>query len=97
MVYLKAPPWPGGIGDGDKALELLQEAVRKGPDYPMNHVFYARALWEVEGEDAHGEIAANLEEALRLMNGERWRTVRERWMVEVTDVAREAHVDLAVR
>ena len=51
MVYLKAPPWPRGIGDGDKALELLQEAVRRSPEYPLNRIFYARALWEVEGED----------------------------------------------
>lgn len=97
MVYLKAPQWPNGIGDGDKALELLKEAVRKSPDYPMNHVFYARALWEVEGEDKAQEIAANLEEALRLMGQTKWASVRDRWMDDVNDVAREAHVELAVR
>jgi hypothetical protein len=97
MVYLKAPPWPRGIGDGDKAMELLEEAVRRSTAYPMNHVFYARALWEVEGEDAEREITANLEEALRLMNEERRRTVREGWMDDVTDVARQAHIELAVR
>jgi hypothetical protein len=94
MVYLKAPPWPQGIGDGDKSLELLQEAVRRSPGYPLNRIFHARALWEVEGEEAGREIAANLEEALRLMNGESWRPVRERWLDDVYGVAREAHVDL---
>jgi tetratricopeptide (TPR) repeat protein len=97
MVYLKAPPWPTGIGDGDQAQELLAEAVRRSPAYPLNRIFYARALWEVEGEDAEREIAANLEEALRLMNGERWRPVRERWMDEVTDIAGKAQVELPVR
>jgi hypothetical protein len=94
MVYLKAPPWPQGIGDGDKSLDLLQEAVRRSPEYPMNRIFHARALWEVEGEEAGREIAAYLEEALRLMNGERWRTVRERWLDDLYGVASEAHVDL---
>jgi hypothetical protein len=97
MVYLKAPPWPKGIGDGDKAVELLHEAVRRSPAYPLNRIFYTRALWEVEGEDAEREVAANLGEALRLMNGERWRLVRERWMDEVTDIAGKAQVELPVR
>ncbi len=97
MVYLKAPPWPTGIGDGDQALELLAEAVRRSPAYPLNRIFYARTLWEVEGEDAEREIAANLEEALRLMNGEKWRPVREQWMDDVTDIAGKAQVALPVR
>jgi len=97
MVYLKAPPWPKGIGDGDKSLELLQEAVRKVPDYPLNRIFYARALWEVEGEDKEREIADCLKEALRLMDQEKWKMVRERWMDDITDVAREAHFELQGR
>lgn len=94
MVYLKAPPWPQGIGDGDKALELLQEAVRRSPDYPMNLIFYARALWEVEGKDKMREISACLEEAVRLMDREAWKGVRERWLDDATDVARDANVEL---
>lgn len=94
MVYLKAPPWPKGIGDGDRALELLQEAVRKSPDYPMNRIFYARALWEVEGDEKAPEITACLEEALRLLDQKQWKPVRDRWMDDLNDVAREAHVEL---
>jgi tetratricopeptide (TPR) repeat protein len=97
MVYLKAPPWPRGIGDGDKALEILAEAVRRSPAYPLNRIFYARALWEVEGEDAEREIATNLEEALRLMSSEQWMPVKERWIDDVTDIAGKAKVDLPVR
>lgn len=48
MLYLKAPPWPTGIGDGDKALELLKKAVDDYPDHPLNHLFYGQALWEVD-------------------------------------------------
>ncbi len=94
MLYLMAPPWPQGIGDGDKALELLQEAVRRFPDYPKNRIFYAQALWELEGEDRKQEILEHLEEALRLLNQEKWKTVRVRWMKDWTYVAKEVGVPL---
>lgn len=89
MVYLLAPPWPQGMGDGDKALELLHEAVRRAPEYPRNRIFYARALWEVEGEEKRQEVVECLDEALRLMNQEKWMTVRERWMDDVNRIAGE--------
>jgi len=47
-IYLKAPPWPAGPGDEEKALELLEKAVQKYPGHPLNHMFYAEALMEVE-------------------------------------------------
>lgn len=89
MLYLMAPPWPQGIGDGDKALELLQEAVKRYPDYPKNRIFYAQALWELEGEDRKQEILEHMEEALRQLNQEKWKTVRVRWMKDWTYVAEE--------
>jgi tetratricopeptide (TPR) repeat protein len=95
MVYLMAPPWPQGIGDGDRALELLQEAVRRYPEYPKNQVFYARALWELEGEDMKQEITDRLEEALRLMNQEQWQSVKDRWIDDLNYVAKEAHIELS--
>ena len=48
MLYLKAPPWPTGIGDGDKALEYLKKATDDYPEHPLNHLFYGQALWEVD-------------------------------------------------
>ena len=50
-LYLKAPAWPSGIGDRDKALELLEKAVKEHPEHPLNHLFYAQALWD-EGDEA---------------------------------------------
>jgi tetratricopeptide (TPR) repeat protein len=50
-LYLKAPAWPNGIGDRDKALELLAKAVKEHPMHPLNHLFYAQTLWE-EGDEA---------------------------------------------
>jgi tetratricopeptide (TPR) repeat protein len=97
MVYLKAPPWPRGIGDGDKALELLREAVRRSPEYPPNRIFYARALWEVEGEDKEREITVCIEETFRLLNQEQWQPVRERWMDDLNAVAKEVQIELPGR
>ncbi|MFH1532069.1 MAG: tetratricopeptide repeat protein [Pseudomonadota bacterium] len=56
-VYLRAPPWPRGPGDGEKALELLERAVEEYPEHPLNHFFYAEALLDDEEyEDALEEI-----------------------------------------
>lgn len=94
MLYLKAPPWPRGIGDGDKALELLHKAVERHPDHPKNQIFYAKALWEMEGEDQKKEIQAHLEEGLRLLNQEEWRSARDRWIGDLNDIAQEAEIEL---
>lgn len=51
-LYLKAPAWPTGIGDVDKALELLKKAVKEHPGHPLNHLFYAQALWN-EGDQTN--------------------------------------------
>ena len=95
MLYLMAPPWPQGIGDGDKALELLQEAVRRFPEYPKNQVFYAQALWEIEGDAEREAITRHLNEGLVLMNQEPWQSVKDRWMDDLKYVAQEAHIELS--
>jgi len=95
MLYLMAPPWPQGIGDGDRALELLQEAVERYPEYPKNHVFYAQALWEIEGETEKEEITGHLKEGLLLMNQQQWQSVKDRWIDDLNYVAQEAHIELS--
>ena len=95
MLYLMAPPWPQGIGDGDRALELLYEAIERHPEHPKNQIFYAQALWEVEGEDRKEEIQKHLEEGLRLMHLEQWKSVRDRWMKDLNYVAQEANIKLS--
>ena len=94
MLYLKAPPWPLGIGDGDRALELLNEALLRYPEHPKNQIFYAQALWEVEGEDKKQEIQKHLEEGLRLMNEEHWKSAKTRWIKDLNHVAEEAGIGL---
>lgn len=94
MLYLKAPPWPLGIGDGDRALRLLNEALRRYPNHPKNQIFYAQALWEVEGEDRTEEAKKHLEQALMLMDQEYWKGARNRWIKDLNHVAKEAGIEL---
>ncbi len=81
-LYLKAPAWPNGIGDRDKALELLGDAVRKHPGHPLNHLFYAQALWE-EGDDAAvAQVKAELALGEKLLAEGVWGHSRETWKKE---------------
>jgi len=95
MLYLLAPPWPKGIGDIDKALELLERAVHDYPQHPLNHVFYARALWEAEEDDAREQITEHLQRARGLLTEAKWRGARQRWLEELRRVEREAGIKAA--
>jgi hypothetical protein len=67
ILYLKAPPWPTGFGDGEKPLELLREAVEKHPDHPLNHLFYAEVLWEADESSPVERIETELATGMRLL------------------------------
>ena len=43
-LYAKAPPWPASIGDADKGVDLLQQAMKQGPEYPLNNLLLGDAL-----------------------------------------------------
>lgn len=88
-LYLKAPAWPNGIGDIDKALELLKKAVKEYPGHPLNHLFYAEALWqEGDGDDLN---RAKSEFALgeRLLAEGNWGYSKEPWKKEFDKIRQE--------
>lgn len=89
MLYLKAPPWPAGIGDGDKALDLLARAVREHPDHPLNRLFYAQAIWDVEGEDAADRARAQYADGEALLEHGAWGYNRDPWRREFALVKEE--------
>ena len=43
-LYAQAPPWPASIGDPEKGVELLNQALAIDPDYPQNALLLADAL-----------------------------------------------------
>ncbi len=67
MLYLKAPCWPQNIGDCDKALALLKQTVEQFPQHPLNHLFYAQALWAINESDSMEEIRRELEKTRELL------------------------------
>jgi tetratricopeptide (TPR) repeat protein len=50
-LYAEAPPWPASIGDPDKGVELLQQAVKCDPSYPQNNLLLGNALVKAERFD----------------------------------------------
>lgn len=90
MLYIKAPAWPRGIGDVDRGLELLTEAVEQYPNHPLNHLFLAIGLWDVE-ED-HDGAAHELADAMARMQEARWVHVAPFWRGEAASLAREIGV-----
>lgn len=94
LLYLMAPPWPDGIGDGEKALELLKQSVEDYPAHPLNHAFYAQALWDLEEDDAKDKVEQHIQKSLELINQGDWGQAKERMLEELRTVAEEAEVSI---
>lgn len=78
MLYLKAPSWPQGIGDIDKALELLKKAASQYPDFPENNIFYAEALIENDQPKLAGPL---LKKTRLLLSIKKWGLFyNQRWL-----------------
>ena len=77
-VYLSAPAWPVSVGNPDKAIEMLERAVRLAP-VPLNRIFLGQAYYH----DEEYELA---EQQLRtaLADG-RIKRVDRRWIKEARD------------
>ncbi|MEI6066816.1 MAG: sterol transporter outer membrane protein BstC [Methylococcaceae bacterium] len=81
-LYLKAPAWPNGIGDRDKALELLEKAVKEHPKHPLNHLFYAQALWDEGDEATLTQVKAEFALGEKLLTEGNWGYSKEPWKKE---------------
>ncbi|QXP90398.1 TRAP transporter TatT component family protein [Methylococcus capsulatus] len=92
MLYLKAPAWPAGMGDGDKALDLLGQAVERHPGHPLNHLFYAEALWEVNGESESRRVEEEMAAGWRLLESGSWGYNKQIWEREFADLRQEIGV-----
>ncbi|OHD65084.1 MAG: hypothetical protein A2176_02375 [Spirochaetes bacterium RBG_13_51_14] len=87
MLYLKAPAWPSGIGDLDKALEFFERAVKKYPSHPQNFMFYAQALTEDDNKDS---ALQNLDMAYRLSVPEIWGVYySKKWRTEIDELKKK--------
>jgi hypothetical protein len=89
MLYLKAPAWPNGIGDRDKALELLGRAAREYPEQPLNHLFYAQALWDEGDEDSIIQYKRELALGEKLLSEGNWGYNKQPWKKEFDEFRQE--------
>lgn len=90
MLYLKAPAWPNGIGDRDKALDFLARAVNNHPKHPLNHLFYAQALWDDEGNEATvNRVKAEFAIGEKLLVEGNWGYSKEVWKKEFDEFSKE--------
>jgi len=88
MMYLKAPAWPSGIGDLDKSLELLEQAIKKYPEHPQNFIFYAEALMQ---DDNNEKALQVLDIAERLSVPEIWGLYySKKWRTEIDALKKKA-------
>ncbi|MFH1039102.1 MAG: tetratricopeptide repeat protein [PVC group bacterium] len=86
MLYLRAPAWPAGAGDLERALEYLERAAREFPGHPENHLFYAYALSE---DDRPEEARAELERAVATLSGGEWGDFAPLWREEINKFREE--------
>ncbi len=84
-LYIKAPAWPSGIGDRDKGLDLLEQAVKKFPGHPLNHLFYAQAILAVDDEGAVKQARAEFALGERLLAQGSWGYSKSSWQKEFDD------------
>jgi len=80
MLYLRAPPWPVGVGDLDKSLEFLARAAVEFPSHPENHLFYAYALEEDERID---QARDHLKQASDAISNGDWGDYASIWRKEI--------------
>lgn len=81
-LYLKAPAWPAGIGDRDKAMELLERAVQDHPGHPLNHLFYAQALWDDYSDANATKAKSEFASGWKLLEEGQWGYRKAPWQKE---------------
>jgi len=88
-LYLKAPAWPDGIGDLDRALELLEKAASDYPNHPMNRLFYAQALWAEGSETSRIRAKSEFSLGRNLLATGDWGYQSQPWANEFAAFAKQ--------
>ena len=92
LLYTLAPPWPSGVGDPERAFDLMQVALTRWPGHPLNHVLYAQVLWRMEGSAVRAAVLGQLRQARKLLSarGARWGSEAiASWRKQIDELADE--------
>ncbi len=85
-MYAKAPAPPLSIGDPEKAVKLLQQAVQVDGSYPANQIYLADALI---ADERYQDADAALKSARGLLTDKRWERNHAAWTAELNRVERK--------
>ena len=77
-LLIKAPPWPTGVGDEDRGLELLEQGADQFPSHPANHLYLGDAQAAVH---LGTEARSSYERVLALCEDSRWGVMCETYVV----------------
>lgn len=76
-LLVRAPAWPIGIGDEERGLTLVEQAVTIYPNYPPNQFIMARAVWESTEDE---ELALfHIREGIDLLKTKNFGVRHESW------------------
>jgi tetratricopeptide (TPR) repeat protein len=85
-LYAKAPAPPLSIGDPEKAVKLLQQAVSLDAAYPANTIYLADAL---VADERFAEAETAVKSARALLEDKRWAREQAPWRAELGRVERK--------
>jgi tetratricopeptide (TPR) repeat protein len=86
QIYLKAPPWPISVGDLDKAIDNLEDAVDENPEYPENHLALAEACLKARN---HGNARKHLQRVLDAKPAPDWAAELPGWQEHARELLDE--------
>lgn len=88
-LLIRAPAWPTGIGDPDRGLILLEQAVTLYPAYPPNNLYMAKGIWEAEEDEESARPF--LDEAVDQMRTHNWGVRHEAWSRDLRNLINDMY------
>lgn len=89
MLHYTAPPWPRSIGDLDKAMAFLEEAAKRFPTHPLNHLFLAQIYLGAEEPELRAPALMAFKKAKALFSTKRWKVLRSRWQASINKMEQQ--------
>lgn len=87
-LLVKAPPWPVGVGEDERGLELLEEGARRFPDHPASHLFLGDAQVATSREE---DATGSYEQVVSICQEDRWGTVCEIYAARAKAALEDLH------
>lgn len=95
-LYVQAPGWPQGIGDSDRGFELLESSASEFGDFPLNHIYLAKAMWDVDGDSSEDSIRNHiLTSKAQIAEGD-WGLREKAWEKLIRQIVEDSEISARV-